>query len=84
MAEQALPFYQEATDFGSCVRLYCALGDVQGASKIAMTSSDPQACFNLARYFEANQDFGEAIIYYGKSGRLHHAIRLAKESGYDQ
>lgn len=84
MGEQALPFYQEAQDFGACVRLYCELGDVQGASKIAMTSSDPRACFNLARYFEANQDVGEAIIYYGKSGRVSHAIRLAKESGYDQ
>ena len=84
LGEQALPFYQEAQDFGACVRLYCELGDVQGASKIAMTSSDPRACFNLARYFEVNQDFGEAIIYYGKSGRLSHAIRLAKESGYDQ
>jgi intraflagellar transport protein 140 len=26
----------------------------------------------------------DAIIYYSKSQRLHHAIRLAKECGYDQ
>jgi len=84
MAEQALSFYTEAQDYGSCVRLYCALRDIQGAAKIAMTSGDPQACFNLARHYEANNNIGEAIVYYGKSGRLHHAIRLAKESGHDQ
>jgi intraflagellar transport protein 140 len=27
---------------------------------------------------------GEAILYYSKSQRLHHAIRLAKEHGFDQ
>ena len=27
---------------------------------------------------------GEAILYFSKSGRLHHAIRLAKEHGFDQ
>lgn len=26
----------------------------------------------------------DAIVYYSKSQRLHHAIRLAKECGYDQ
>lgn len=41
------------------------------------------ACYHLARHFEAEGNIRESIIYYGKSLRLHHAIRLAKEQGFD-
>jgi TPR repeat protein len=84
MVSEVLNFYREANDFGSCVRLFCAVGDVANASKIALTTSDPAACFNLARYYEGENNIGEAIVHYSKSGRLQHAIILAKENGYDQ
>jgi len=38
----------------------------------------------MARHYESVNNIGEAIVFYGRSSRLHHAIRLAKESGMDQ
>ena len=81
---QAMNYYKEANDFGSVVRLVCSNGDPSTALKIALETNDPQACFHLARHFEANGNIREAIVYYSKSQRLHQAIRLAKESGFDQ
>lgn len=49
-----------------------------------MSSNDPQACWNLARHFESVNNIGEAIVYYSRSQRLSHAIRLAKDNGFDQ
>ena len=75
--------YREAQDFGSCVRMFCGVGDTQSALKIALSSNDPQACFTLARHFEAEGNISDAILYYSKSQRLHHAIRLAKDNNFD-
>ena len=38
----------------------------------------------MARHYESVNNIGESIVFYSRSGRLHHAIRLAKESGMDQ
>ena len=38
----------------------------------------------MARYYENIENIRDAIVYYAKAQRLTHAIRLAKESGYDQ
>lgn len=84
MTQDALNFYREAQDFGSCVRLFCSVGDIQNAARIANNSNDAQACFNMARHYEQEGNIGEAIVFYSRSSRLHHAIRLAKESGMDQ
>jgi hypothetical protein len=65
------------------VRLFVAVGDILAATKIALSSSDPQACFTIARYFESEGNIADAILYYSKSQRLHHAIRLAKENNFD-
>jgi intraflagellar transport protein 140 len=66
------------------VRLLCSNGDLPSALKLALETNDPQACFHLARHYEAQNNTRDAIVYYSKSQRLHHAIRLAKENGYDQ
>ena len=84
MLHDSLNFYREAQDFGSVVRLLCMVQDVSSALKIALETSDPQACFHLARHYEHSGNIRDAIVYYSKSQRLHHAIRLAKESGFDQ
>lgn len=60
------------------------LGDTSSALKLALESNDPSACFHLARHYEQNNNIREAIVYYSKSQRLHHAIRLAKDHQYDQ
>ena len=41
------------------------------------------ACYHLARHYEQIGNIRESIVYYGKSQRIHHAIRLAKENGFD-
>lgn len=66
------------------MRLLSSNGDVPSALKLALETNDPQACFHLARHYEAQNNTRDAIVYYSKSQRLHHAIRLAKENGYDQ
>ena len=66
------------------VRLLCSNSDLPSALKLALETNDPQACFHLARHYEAQNNTRDAIVYYSKSQRLHHAIRLAKDSGYDQ
>jgi len=33
--------YREGHDYGSCVRMFCAVGDTVSATKIALSSSDP-------------------------------------------
>lgn len=84
MIQESLQMYREAHDYGSCVRLFCAVGDMQAATKIAMQSSDPQACFTIAKFLQDEGNIADAILYYSKSGRLAHAIRLAKENNFDQ
>jgi len=43
------------------------IGDVQSALKLALETSDPQACFHLARHYEQNQNMREAIVYFSKA-----------------
>lgn len=81
--QEALEMYKEAQDFGSCVRIFCAAGDIKSATQIAMSSNDPQACFTMARHFESEGNIADAIVYFSKSQRLHHAIRLAKQNNFD-
>jgi TPR repeat protein len=83
LIQDSLGYYRLANDFGSVVRLLCTNGDVASALKLALETNDPQACFHLARHYEAQGNLREAVVYYSKSQRLHHAIRLARESGYD-
>jgi len=80
----AMNYYKNANDFGSVVRLLCSNGDASSGLKIALETNDPNACFHLARHYESNNNIREAIVYYSKAQRLHHAIRLAKECGFDQ
>ena len=75
--------YRQGQDFGSCVRIFCGVGDINAATKISLSSNDPHACFAMARYFEGEGNLPDAILYYSKSGRLTHAIRLAKENNFD-
>jgi intraflagellar transport protein 140 len=67
MIQEALTHYKLASDFGSVVRLLCANGELPTALKLALETSDPQACFHLARHYEQLNNIREAIVYYSKS-----------------
>ena len=65
--QEALGFYRLANDYGSVVRLLCTNGDLPSALKLALETNDPQACFHLARHYEAQNNTRDAIVYYSKS-----------------
>ena len=81
--DEAKKFYGIAKDNASLARIACIEDDLTEASKIALDSNDPYAAFHVARKYEAKGNMQEAIKYYTKSQRLHHAIRLAKTKGMD-
>ena len=45
--------------------------------------NEKQDVIFFPKYLEKNEDYRQAIIYYSKSQRLHHAIRIARENGMD-
>jgi TPR repeat protein len=79
----ALNYYKLAGEHGAEARIHCANGNPQAALKVALETSDPLACYHLARYYEGAGNMRESIVYYGKSQRIHKAISLAKEAGLD-
>jgi intraflagellar transport protein 140 len=81
--EEAKKYYNMAHDDASLARIACIQDDLESASKIATESSDPYASYHVARKYEAGGQMQEAIKFYTKSQRLHHAIRLAKDKGMD-
>eukprot|EP01022_Parablepharisma_sp_SALTPOND_P012321 TRINITY_DN1578_c0_g1_i1.p1 TRINITY_DN1578_c0_g1~~TRINITY_DN1578_c0_g1_i1.p1 ORF type:complete len:1534 (-),score=207.16 TRINITY_DN1578_c0_g1_i1:2494-7095(-) len=81
--DEAVKFYKLSNDDASLARIACIRDDLTMASKIALDSSDPYAAYHVARKYEASGHIQEAIKFYTKSQRLHHAIRLAKATGMD-
>lgn len=81
--DSALTAYKKAQDPGSIVRLMIMKGDMAGALQQASESQNVNACFHLARALEAQNNIKEAIQYYAKAKRCHHAITLAMEEGMD-
>ncbi len=81
--EEAMKFYKMAQDDASLARIACIRDDLEYASKIALESADPYAAYHVARKYEASGHIQEAIKFYTKSQRLHHAIRLARSKGMD-
>jgi intraflagellar transport protein 140 len=80
---EALNYYQRAEDHASLVRLFILNKDMNAAMQTAMETQDPAACFYLARSFEEMGNLKEAIQYYSKAQRFHHAVRLAQEHTLD-
>jgi len=80
---EAVKFYKLSNDDASLARISCNQEDLPTASKIALDSKDPYAAYHVARKYEASGQIHEAIKFYTKSQRLHHAIRLAKMKGMD-
>lgn len=81
--EEALNYYQRAEDNASLVRLFILNKDLNSAMQTALETQDPAACFYLARSLEEMGNLKEAIQYYSKAQRYHHAVRLAQEHNFD-
>lgn len=81
--EDALNYYQRAEDHASLVRLFILNKDLNSAMQTALETQDPAACFYLALSLEEMGNLKEAIQYYAKAQRYHHAVRLAQEHNFD-
>lgn len=60
------------------LRIYCATGNWQAAEDLVASCQDPAAAFHLARLYEAQDKFADALRCYSVSKRFSHGARLAK------
>uniref|UniRef100_A0A8D8LS96 Intraflagellar transport protein 140 homolog n=1 Tax=Cacopsylla melanoneura TaxID=428564 RepID=A0A8D8LS96_9HEMI len=79
----AMKYYEEARDYLSMVRVLCFLQDFDRAAQLANSSGDSSAAYHLARQYENNGQFEEAIHFYTVAGSCGNAIRLCKEQAMD-
>jgi intraflagellar transport protein 140 len=78
---KAREYYKQAGDIYSLVRLTCSSEGIQAAAEIVDATGDKAAAFHMARQFELDGDVKAAMQFYQKSGRLNHAVRLARDIG---
>ncbi|KAI6178923.1 hypothetical protein M3Y98_00554400 [Aphelenchoides besseyi] len=72
-------YYKYADDFLAVIRILCYDGRIEEATEVVNRSDDRAAAFHLARYFEANSDFEQAVHFFTKASSYNTAIRLARE-----
>ena len=80
---KAMSFYEKANDTANVVRLLLKDNKLEKAKKIVDETKHNDAAYLLGGYYENNSDVKNAILYYGISGRINQAFRLAKENGLD-
>jgi len=76
--ENAINFYKDANDYLALCRVFCYNDNLNKAIELCNETNDPTACYHLARQFERNKNFREAINYYQRAGAISNAIRLCK------
>jgi len=76
----AIKYYQQANDDLSTVRIFCYLGHLEQAAQICMNTSDKAACCHLARSYEMQGLYEEAVKIYVDATAYVNAIRLCKVS----
>lgn len=76
--EGAIKYYQQANDDLSTVRIFCYLGHLEEAAQICLNSNDKAACCHLARSYEVQGMFEEAVKMYIEATAYVNAIRLCK------
>ncbi|KAF0771516.1 Uncharacterized protein FWK35_00000315 [Aphis craccivora] len=79
----AIKYYQQANDDLSTVRILCYLGHVEQAAQICMNTSNKAACCHLARSYEMQGLYEDAIKMYVDATAYVNAIRLCKEQFFD-
>eukprot|EP00192_Tetraselmis_astigmatica_P000931 CAMPEP_0117694304 /NCGR_PEP_ID=MMETSP0804-20121206/27375_1 /TAXON_ID=1074897 /ORGANISM="Tetraselmis astigmatica, Strain CCMP880" /LENGTH=1395 /DNA_ID=CAMNT_0005507981 /DNA_START=130 /DNA_END=4318 /DNA_ORIENTATION=+ len=77
--DNARKFYEAAGDYLAVVRLLCFQGDLGGARSLVDDSGDPAAAFHLGRQMEAQGNLKDAVMYYSRSKRFSHAVRVARK-----
>lgn len=76
--ENAITCYKQAGDNLSLCRVFCYNDNIKAAIDLCNETSDATACYHLARQFERNKNFKEAINYYQRAGAISNAIRICK------
>ena len=81
--DSAQSCYDKANDDYNLVRLACVKNDVKRATALVDQGKSKAGAYHLARHLEARGDINDAIQYFAKSGCYNHAIRLARQYGFD-
>ncbi|XP_025195129.1 LOW QUALITY PROTEIN: intraflagellar transport protein 140 homolog [Melanaphis sacchari] len=81
--DDAIKYYQQANDDLSTVRIFCYLGHMEQAAQICMNTSNKAACCHLARSYEMQGLYEDAIKMYVDATAYVNAIRLCKEQFFD-
>jgi len=74
----AIKYYKQANDHLSTVRISCYLGNLEEAAQICSNTSDKAACCHLARSYEMQGMYEEAVKMYVEATAYVNAIRLCK------
>jgi intraflagellar transport protein 140 len=83
--EVAIQQYQDIGDVFSLVRIYCQNGDIAKALELAGTNvGNLGAQYLVARYFESDGKWNDAIAYYSKAKCFSNAIKIAKQHKFDK
>ncbi|KAI9193143.1 uncharacterized protein BJ171DRAFT_572993 [Polychytrium aggregatum] len=81
--EAALKFYEQSGDNIAIVRLYCCIGKLDQAMKLADQSNSPAAAYFIANHLENEGNISDAISFYSKAKCFTQAISIAQLHGMD-
>ncbi len=65
--DSAITCYKQAADNLSLCRVYCYNDNLKAAIELCNETNDATANYHLARQFERNKNFKEAINYYQRA-----------------
>ncbi|KAJ3271511.1 hypothetical protein HDV01_006562 [Terramyces sp. JEL0728] len=81
----ALKYYEMVGDVFAIVRVHCLSGNIKQAVQIAdLNPKNHAAAYYIAREFEQENKFDDAIVYYSRAKCFSNAIRLAKEHNIEK
>ncbi|KAJ3325252.1 hypothetical protein HDV06_005009 [Boothiomyces sp. JEL0866] len=77
----ALKYYEMIGDIFAIVRVHCLSGNIKQAMQISdLNPKNHAAAYYIAREFEQENKFDDAIVYYSRAKCFSNAIRIAKEN----
>ncbi len=81
--DKALETYKKAKDSTNIIRLLLKKDKLEEAIKEYEKEKEIDGAYLIGNYYEKNKDIKKAIVYYGTSGRINQAFRIAKENNLD-